>query len=492
MNKIRQTRNAQLFEEPLIFELSQKGKTSFTIYNDDLEDIELNLPKELLREDINLPEVSEPEVVRHFTRLSTWNYGIDLGFYPLGSCTMKYNPRINEEIANNSYFLQLHPALEEKYIQPLLKLVFELQELIKTITDMPAVTLQPAAGAHGELTGIFLIRAYHKAKGNSNKDTILIPDSAHGTNPATCSFAGFKVKELKSTKEGTLDLELFKNSIDEHVAALMITNPNTLGVFETQIGEIAEILHQNDALLYMDGANYNALIGKISLSNMGIDVAHLNLHKTFSTPHGGGGPGAGAVVVSDRLKDFLPGPIVEYDKEKNYYYFSNPSKSIGRVKAGIGHTGMLIRALTYILSWGNQIHKVAEHAVLNANLIKKELEDVLKVASENPSMHEVVFNHSTLKKLGYETIHLAKTLIDYGFHPPTVYFPLIVPGAIMVEPTETESPETIVAFTNAIKDIIKRMENIEESLKETPNNTFVGKIDEAGVARNPILNYFTK
>lgn len=490
--KIKQTRNAQLFEEPLIFELSGPGKIGFTIDNEDLKDIFLDLPEDLIRKELNLPEVSEPEVVRHFTRLSTWNYGIDLGFYPLGSCTMKYNPRINEEIAQNPYFLNLHPSLKEKYVQPLLKFIYQLQNLLKVLTDMPAITLQPAAGAHGELTGIFLIRAYHKSKGNTKKDTILIPDSAHGTNPATCSFVGFKVKELKSTKEGTLDIDLFKNSLNENVAALMITNPNTLGIFETQIKEISDLLHQNDALLYMDGANYNALMGKISLSKMGIDVAHINLHKSFSTPHGGGGPGAGAVVVSERLKDFLPGPIVEYNEAKNYYYFYYPEKSIGRVKAGIGHTGMMIRALTYILSWGNEIHKIAEHAVLNANLIRKELENVLKVASENPSMHEVVFNHSTLKKLGYETIHLAKTLIDYGFHPPTVYFPLIVPGAIMIEPTETESPETLINFTTAIKEIIKRMENQEEELKESPYNAYVQKINEASIARNPILNYFTK
>ncbi|GIX41333.1 MAG: putative glycine dehydrogenase (decarboxylating) subunit 2 [Leptospiraceae bacterium] len=490
--KIKQTRNAQLFEEPLIFEHSEAGKVGFTIDNSDLEDIQLDLKEEIIRKDFNLPEVSEPEVVRHFTRLSTWNYGIDLGFYPLGSCTMKYNPRINEEIANHKYFLNLHPSLQQKYIQPLLKLIYELQNFIKILTDMPAVTLQPAAGAHGELTGIFLIRAYHQARGNTKKDTILIPDSAHGTNPATCTFAGYKVKELKSTKEGMLDLDLFKSSLNDNIAALMITNPNTLGVFEAQIKEISDLLHQNDALLYMDGANYNAIIGKISLSKMGIDVSHLNLHKTFSTPHGGGGPGAGAVVVSERLKDFLPGPIVEWDKEKNQYYFYTPEKSIGRVKAGIGHIGMMIRALTYILSWGNEIHKIAEHSVLNANLIRRELENVLKVASENPSMHEVVFSHSTLKKLGYETIHLAKTLIDYGFHPPTVYFPLIVPGAIMIEPTETESPDTILAFTNAIKDIITRMENKEEALKDSPHNAFVQKIDEAEIARNPILNYFTK
>ncbi|MCS7206073.1 MAG: aminomethyl-transferring glycine dehydrogenase subunit GcvPB [Leptospiraceae bacterium] len=488
----KQARVAQTFEEPLIFELSYSGKIGFTIDNRDLESIELEIPKKYLRDELNLPEVSEPEVLRHYTRLSTWNYGIDLNFYPLGSCTMKYNPRINEEIANKEYFLHLHPSLDEKYIQPLLKLIYELQNYIKTLTDMDDVSLQPAAGAHGELAGIFLIRAYHKSKNNNHKNLVLIPDSAHGTNPATCTFAGFEVKELKSTKEGTIDIQQLKSVMNENVAALMITNPNTLGIFETNIREVSDILHEHDALLYMDGANYNAIIGKVSFSQMGIDVAHLNLHKTFSTPHGGGGPGAGAIVVSSRLKDFLPGPVVRYDSQKDYYYFDFPEKSIGRLKAGIGHTSMMIRALVYILSWGNQIHKIAEHSVLNANLIRSELESHLKLASPNPTMHEVVFSHHTLKKHGYETVHLAKTLIDYGFHPPTVYFPLIVPGAIMIEPTETESPETILKFTQAVKDILRRMENQDQEIFKSPLTSFVNRVDEVGIAKNLILKYFTK
>ncbi len=490
-NEKTEIRVSQSFKEPLIFELSQKGKKGYTINNRDLDDISIDLPDKYLRKDLNLPEVSEPEVIRHFTRLSTWNYGIDLNFYPLGSCTMKYNPRINEEIANNSYFLNLHPSLKEKHIQPLLKLIYRLQELLKTITDMDGISLQPAAGAHGELTGIFLIKAYHKFKKNQ-KDIILVPDSAHGTNPATCTFAGFKVQELKSNKMGLLDIDVLREHLTDQVAGLMITNPNTLGIFEVQIKEISKLLHEKDALLYMDGANYNAIVGKISLKNMGVDVAHLNLHKTFSTPHGGGGPGAGAVVVNQKLKEFLPSPIVEYDSKSNFYYFYKPTHSIGRMKTGLGHIGMMIRALVYILSWGSEIHKIAEYATLNANLIRKELEDVLKVASELPTMHEVVFNHNQLKKLGYETLHLAKALIDYGFHPPTVYFPLIVPGAIMIEPTETESPETIKKFTDAIKDIIKKMEENQENLKDAPKTTFVQRVDEVGIAKNIIVNYFTK
>ncbi|MFN3603957.1 MAG: aminomethyl-transferring glycine dehydrogenase subunit GcvPB [Leptonema sp. (in: bacteria)] len=491
-NEIKEIRLGQTFTEPLIFELSQPGKKGYTINNQDLEEISIDLSEKYLRSNLNLPEVSEPEVIRHFTRLSTWNYGIDLNFYPLGSCTMKYNPRINEEISNLNYFLNLHPDLGEKYTQELLKVIFQLQHYLKVLTDMDGVTLQPAAGAHGELTGIFLIKAYHHSKGNQNKKIILIPDSAHGTNPASCTFAGYTTVEIKSDKDGLLDLNSLKENLSDDVAALMITNPNTLGIFELQIKEISDLLHQKDALLYMDGANFNAIIGMISLKKMGVDIAHLNLHKTFSTPHGGGGPGGGVVVVSEKLVDFLPSPVIEFDSEQNQYYFKKPKKSIGRVRSGIGHVGIMIRAFVYILSWGHEIHKVAEYSTLNANLIRKELEQVLKVSSEQPSLHEVVFQHSTIKKLGYETLHLAKTLIDYGFHPPTVYFPLIVPGAIMIEPTETESPETIIKFTKAIKEIIKRMESNEESIKSSPLTTFVQKIDEASIARNLILNYFTK
>ncbi len=492
-NKIspKQIRESQTFVEPLIFELSGEGK-GYKINNEDLNDISLELPEHYRRKELNLPSVSEPEVVRHFTRLSTWNYGIDLNFYPLGSCTMKYNPRINEEIASLEYFTNMHPSIKEDYIQPILKFIFELQDHLLKITDMKGISLQPSAGAHGELTGILLIRAYHYDKNNHHKDTILIPDSAHGTNPATCSFVGFKVKELKSTPEGLIDIENLKDNLNDNVAGLMITNPNTLGIFESQIQKISNLLKEKDALLYMDGANFNAIVGKISLSRMGIDVAHLNLHKTFSTPHGGGGPGGGTIVVGEKLIPYLPYPIIDFDLKQKKYYFKYPEKSIGRVKAGVGHFGVMMRALTYIMSWGNEIHKVAEFSVLNANYIRKSLEDVLKIASPLPSMHEVVFTHSTLKKLGYETLHLAKNLIDYGFHPPTIYFPLIVQGAIMVEPTETESLYTMKKFVEAIKEIIEKMKNGDETTKEAPHTSFVGKIDEASIARNPVLNYFTK
>jgi glycine dehydrogenase subunit 2 len=348
--------------------------------------------------------------------------------------------------------------------------------------------LQPAAGAHGELTGIFLIRAYHRSRGNA-RNVIIVPDSAHGTNPATCALAGYEVRELKSGPDGMLDLEALKAALDHNVAALMITNPNTLGVFESQIKEASDLLHAIDALLYMDGANFNAIVGKASPGRMGVDVCHLNLHKTFSTPHGGGGPGAAAVVVSDKLVDFLPGPVVA--KEGERFFWSFPEKSIGRMKSGPGHFGVLVRALTYILSYGNELKRVAEHATLNANIVREELKDVLRIASSGDSMHEAVFSDSSFKKSGFDTMTLAKALIDYGYHPPTVYFPLIVPGSIMIEPTETESPETIRHFAAVVKDIVRRMNEGDESLRSLPQRSPVTRVDEVTAARNPVLNYFT-
>lgn len=483
------TRNGQIFEEPLIFERSHSGRVGFSLPADDA-DLALDLPSEMLRDAaLPLPEVSEPDVIRHFTRLSTWNYGIDLNLYPLGSCTMKYNPRINEEMASLPYLRDAHPSMPEAFVQPQIKLVYELQQKLAVLTDMAGITLQPAAGAHGELTGLFLIQAYHRDRGESRK-VVVVPDSAHGTNPASCSLAGYDVRELKSGPEGMLDLEALKAALDGNVAALMITNPNTLGVFESQIKEAADLLHANGSLLYMDGANFNAIVGKASLGKMGVDVCHLNLHKTFSTPHGGGGPGAAAVVVSEKLVDFLPGPLAA--KEKDRFVWSIPKKSIGRVKSGPGHFGVLVRALTYILTYGSDLKRVAEHATLNANIVREELKDVLRLASSGDSMHEAVFSDASFKKTGFDTMTLAKALIDYGYHPPTVYFPLIVPGSIMIEPTETESPEGLVHFAAVVKDIVRRMNEGDESLKSLPRRAPVTRLDEVGAARNPILNYFTK
>lgn len=491
MSNLQITRPVQAYEEPLIFERSRPGRIGVTLPENDAG-LSHAVDAAFLRpiDDIRLPEVSEPEVIRHFTRLSTWNYGIDLNLYPLGSCTMKYNPRINEEIAALPAYANLHPSTPDAHAQDGLRVVYELQEVLKTVTDMPGITLQPAAGAHGELTGMLLVKAYLKSRGELARKVVLVPDSAHGTNPATCTLAGFSVRELKSTEEGLLDVEAFKQALTPDVAALMITNPNTLGIFETNIRVVADLLHANGSLLYMDGANYNAIVGKVSLGKMGVDISHLNLHKTFSTPHGGGGPGAAAVVVSELVKDFLPGPVVV--KDGSSYRTSTPAKSIGRMKAGPGHFGMIIRALTYILSYGRDLHRVAEQAVVNANLVRKALEHHFAPASSLPTMHEAVFSDASQRKTGLETIHLAKTLIDYGYHPPTIYFPLSVKGAIMIEPTETESPETIAHFCEVMKELAKRMAASDDTMKASPQKSFVRKIDEVEAARKPLLNYFTK
>ncbi len=488
---MRLTRDGQIYEEGLIFERSRPGREGSSLPTDD-KGLESAVPANLLRpvDDIRLPEVSEVEVVRHFTRLSTWNYGIDLNFYPLGSCTMKYNPRINEEIAARPEYADAHPDLPPKYAQHALRVIYDLQEALKAVTDMAGCTLQPAAGAHGELTGLFLINACLAARGETRKK-VLVPDSAHGTNPASCTLGGLTVVEVKSNAQGLVDPEELAKHLDADVAALMITNPNTLGVFESNIAKISELVHTNGSLVYMDGANYNAIVGKASLGRMGVDVAHLNLHKTFSTPHGGGGPGSGAVVVSETLKNFLPGPIAGL-REDGTYFWDTPIASIGRVKAGPGHFGMLVRALTYILTYGNKLGEVAENAVLNANLIRAALKGHFEVASALDSMHEVVLSDGAHKKTGLDTLSLAKTLIDYGYHPPTIYFPLSVSGAMMIEPTETESPEDIERFCEVMKEISARMHAGDLTMKDSPTRSFVRRIDETTAARNPVLNYFTE
>lgn len=490
-NKINRSTEGQFFKEDLIFEKSVSGREAYSLPKD-LDNIELKTNSELLREEssLKLPEVSELDVVRHYTRLSQWNYGIDLNMYPLGSCTMKYNPRINEEIANHFSFVDIHPELPLDYCQGSLAIIHHLQEFLKSLTDMPGITLQPAAGAHGELTGVFMIRNYFLDKQESRK-TILTTDSAHGTNPASCNMGGFQIKVVPSDKDGLLDMEIFKKSLTKDVAALMITNPSTLGIFEENILEISDLLHKNDSLLYMDGANYNAIVGKVSLGRMGIDISQLNLHKTFSTPHGGGGPGGGVIVASERIMDYLPSPVIAKNAlDAEEYVLETPKKSIGRMKSGFGHFGMIIRALTYILTYGNQIHEVAENAVLNANIMRNELKEKFKLASQKDMYHEVVFSDQNQKSTGFTTLQLAKTLIDYGYHPPTTYFPLNVRGALMIEPTETESPEEIKNYCKVLLEIAERMEKGDESLKDSPQTTFVRKLDEVNAARNPKLNYF--
>lgn len=488
-NPLSKTKQAQLFKEELIFEKSKSGRIAYSLPTQ-LKDKKLSIETDLIQEsnELKLPEVAELDVVRHFTRISQWNYGIDLNLYPLGSCTMKYNPRINEEIAARLSFCASHPELPELYTQGNLSVIYTLQNILSQLTDLPYISLQPAAGAHGELTGIYMIRNYFKDK-NEDRKIILTTDSAHGTNPASCNMGGFQIKEIKSTEDGLLSLDELKKNLTPQVAALMVTNPNTLGIFEENIVQAADLLHKNGSLLYMDGANYNAIVGKASLNKMGIDLTQLNLHKTFSTPHGGGGPGAGVIAASDRIKDFLPGPIVVQNPDGSYSLM-NPTKSIGRMKAGFGHFGIMLRALTYLLTYGNQIHEVAENSVLNANLIRHELKSRFALASSKDMYHEAVFSDANQKATGLSTLNLAKTLIDYGYHPPTVYFPLIVHGAMMIEPTETESPEDILHFCKVMIEIADRMDAKDQEMISSPKRAMVGKLDEVSAARSPKLNYF--
>ncbi len=434
------------------------------------------------------PEVSEIEVLRHFTRLSTWNYAIDLGMYPLGSCTMKYNPRVNEFVARLAGLATEHPYQPQELSQGCLKILSLLEKCLLEITGMDAVTLQPAAGAQGELTGILLIRAHHEKLGNPRK-TVLIPDSAHGTNPATAMIAGYQVQNIKSSNEGQIDIAQLDGQVTGEVAALMLTNPSTLGIFEQRIVEIAKVLHAKGALLYMDGANMNALTGVTRPGDLGVDVMHLNLHKTFSTPHGGGGPGAGPVAIKKFLEPYLPVPVLVEKEGGRLALDYNRKESIGRVRAFGGNFGVLVRALAYILAYGPGVRQATEDAVLNANYIRKHLEGVFDLPYTRPSMHEVVFSDALQKKHGVNTVDIAKRLIDYGFHPYTTAFPLIVPGALMIEPTESESKEECDLFIDAMKSIAREAENNPEVVKTAPHTTRVRRLDEVGAARKPVLRW---
>ncbi len=475
-----------------------------------------------------LPELSEIEIIRHFTRLSTWNYAIDLGMYPLGSCTMKYNPRVNEFVARIEGLADAHPYRPDSLAQGALEVIDLLQRCLIEITGMDAITLQPAAGAHGEFTGILLVRAWHESNGNARRK-ILIPDSAHGTNPATAAICGYTVENLKSNADGGIDLDALERQVDDETAALMLTNPSTLGVFENQIHKIADILHAKGALLYMDGANMNALVGKVRPGDFGVDVMHLNLHKTFSTPHGGGGPGSGPVACKAFLEPFLPTPVLvrreievnspapeswetvgddqpaplfrapvaepnsAEDPRKEHvtlcWDYDRP-KSVGRVRAFYGNTGMFIRALAYILANGpDGLRQTTEDAVLNANYIRAKLEDLYELPYKTPSMHEVVFSDKRQAALGVKTGDIAKRLIDYGFHPYTVSFPLIVHGALMIEPTESESLEELDLFIAAMRSIAKEVEESPELVKSAPHSTRVSRLDEVQAARKPILRW---
>ena len=448
------------------------------------------LPAGLLRGEIEgMPEVSEVDVVRHFTRLSKWNYSVDEGLYPLGSCTMKYNPRINEEVARLAGIAQLHPLQPEDQVQGALALMWDLEQALVAVTGMPKVTLQPAAGAHGELTGMLMIRKALIDRGEHRK-VVLIPDSAHGTNPASAVFAGFETVEIASTPDGTLDLASLEKHLEGgDVAALMATVPSTLGVFEPEIAKAARLLHDKGAFLYMDGANLNSFVGIAFPGKMGADALHINLHKTFSTPHGGGGPGAGPVAVSQALVPYLPVPTVERAGEGYGLSYERP-KSIGKVRGFYGNFGMLVRALAYIRSLGRDgLKAMAEGAVLNANYIRKRLEGEYHLQYDGPSLHEVVFDDTLQAASGVKNVDIAKRLLDYGFHPPTMSFPLIVHGALMIEPTESEGIDELDAFIAAMKAIAREARENPELVKGAPYTTPVQRLDEVRAARQLVLRW---
>jgi glycine dehydrogenase subunit 2 len=477
--------------EGLIFEKSSTGKAAWKLPPLDVPEVDAgNLLGASERKDLgHMPEVSEIEIIRHFTRLSTWNYAIDLGMYPLGSCTMKYNPRVNEVVARLEGIANGHPYQQERASQGALRIMKTLSECLIEITGMDAITLQPAAGAHGELTGLLMVRAHHESR-NSPRKKILIPDSAHGTNPATAAMVGYAVENLKSNSRGMVEVSALEAQMNEDVAALMLTNPNTLGVFEQEIHKIADILHAKGGLLYMDGANMNALVGKVRPGDFGVDLMHLNLHKTFSTPHGGGGPGSGPVAIRKFLEPFLPRPVLTTKSDGTLGFDYDRAQSVGRVRSFYGNFGMFVRALAYIMANGpDGLRQTTEDAVLNANYIRKGLEGIYDLPYSTPSMHEVVFSDRVQAKRGVKTMDVAKRLIDYGFHPYTTAFPLIVPGALMIEPTESESKEEMDLFIEAMKSIAEEAENDLQTVLSAPHSTRVSRLDETAAARKPVLRW---
>lgn len=469
-----------------IFEKSN-GVTGIEL-TDEKEDLTF-LDKNFVREgEIGLPSVSELEAMRHYKELSDLNFCIEKGFYPLGSCTMKYNPKVNELLAGLEGFINLHPLSEDEDCQGALELMFKLQEALKKITGMDAVTLQPAAGAHGELTGMMVIKKYFEVKGEIRKK-VIIPDSAHGTNPASAHLCGFDVVPVKSNEKGQIDVEALKELLDSDVAAIMMTNPNTLGIYEENVLEISKLMHENGSLLYYDGANFNAIMGHTNPKLMGFDVVHLNLHKTFSTPHGGGGPGAGPVCVVEKLKDYLPVPTVAFDGE-NYYRNYNLKNSVGSVKGFYGNFGVLVRAYAYILMMGDNLKEASENAVLNANYLKEKLKGVYLLPYDEPCMHEFVLSGEKQKhENGVSTLNIAKALMDENTHPPTVYFPLIVHEAIMIEPTESETKQVLDEFVDAMLKIAEVAKTNPEVVISAPHTTPVKRLDETLAARHPDLKY---
>ncbi|MBI2370194.1 MAG: aminomethyl-transferring glycine dehydrogenase subunit GcvPB [Deltaproteobacteria bacterium] len=480
-----------IFNEPLLFEQGAPGRRGYSLPACDVEAPPLDqlLPSHLVRKEIeDFPEVSEVEVVRHFTRMSQWNFAIDVGPYPLGSCTMKYNPKVNEEAARIPGFALAHPGQPDALSQGALRLMHELERFLADISGMDAVTLQPAAGAHGELAGMLMIRAYHIAS-DSVRTKVLVPDTAHGTNPASAALCGYKVVPIPTGERGYLRAERVASLVDDEVAAIMVTNPNTLGLFEEEIGEIAQVVHARGGLVYCDGANLNALLGIARPRSMGIDVLHFNLHKTFSTPHGGGGPGAGPVGVTRALAAFLPVPVIVKEGERFRQDYDRP-RSIGRLRAFCGNFGMLVRAYSYILAYGPAgLREVAETAVLNANYLKERLKPYYHLPYDRPCMHECVFTDRRQGQHGVHTLDIAKRLMDFGIHPPTIYFPLVVQAALMIEPTETESREELDRIVEAFIRIAREAEVEPATVLEAPHHPKLSRLDEVRAARQPRLRW---
>lgn len=477
----------------LIFEISQPGRTAYSLPESDVPSIVLTdkFSQHLIRkEPAVLPEVSEPQLMRHYTSLSSKNFGVDNGFYPLGSCTMKYNPKINEDVARYDGFAAIHPFQPIETVQGAFQLLYELQEDLQVISGMDAITLQPAAGAQGEWTGLMMMKAYHTKNGDrSTRTKVLVPDSAHGTNPASAHAAGFDVVEIPSNANGTVDLTALKEKVGPDTAGLMLTNPNTLGIFEKDIVEMAEIVHQSGGLVYYDGANLNAILGQTTPGKMGFDIVHLNLHKSFSTPHGGGGPGSGPVGVKEFLIPYLPIPRIE-KQEGSYVLNTDFPDSIGRVKGYYGNFGVNVRAYTYIRTMGPKgLRQVSESAVIHANYLRKKLEPYFETPYTQYSKHEFVLSGSRQKKLGVPTTSIAKRILDFGYYAPTVYFPLIVEEALMIEPTDTETKETLDAFADALIQIAKEVVETPEIVLNAPHTTFVKRLDEVKAARQLIVKY---
>jgi len=476
--------------QPLIFELGEPGRRAWSLPDLDVPEAPLGeVESDLRTTALNLPEVSEVDVIRHYTSLSTRNHGVDSGFYPLGSCTMKYNPKRNERVVRLPGFANIHPLQPEATVQGAMEMMYNLQIDLAEITGMDAVSLQPAAGAQGEWTGLMMIAAYHRKRGEQ-RNKVIVPDSAHGTNPASVTMAGLKAVTIPSNEDGSVNLTALREAVGPDTAALMLTNPSTLGLFETQIKEIAEIVHEAGGLLYYDGANANAILGYARPGDMGFDVVHLNLHKTFSTPHGGGGPGSGPVGVKAILEPFLPKPLLKKAEDGTFFFDGNRPDSIGKVKGFYGNFGVLVRAYAYIRTMGaDGLKEVSEIAVLNANYLMKKLQGSYDVPFNKTCKHEFVLSGTRQKKLGVRTLDIAKRLLDFGVHPPTIYFPLIVEECLMIEPTETESLETLDYFVEVMLKIAREAQESPELVTSAPHSTVVGRLDETKAARTPVLRF---